>query len=299
MRTKGVIYTVLSAALFGFMPVFADMSYSFGNNPYNMVLFRNLMVLPFLWFLISKGKLSMKLIKYERRGVILVSVLGSALTTILLYQSYVYIGVGTTTTIHFLYPLLVCLNCRLFFGERIPKSRKICLAVCVLGVLCFLDLRNLNNLKGVMMAAGSAVCYSFYITYLGKMGLTRIHPAVYSFYLSSIVSVFMLILNVPMGYLTLNLPWQAYVLMFFVAVGTSLVGSILLNKGVKEIGAVDASIFSLVEPVTSVIAGILVLGEPFGIRNGLGCLLIFGAILGGEIGGRRETRTDAGEVKNI
>lgn len=279
MKTKGVIYIVLSAVMFGFMPVFANMSYAFGNNPYNMVLFRNLMVLPFLGFMIYKGRLSMKLIKYEKRGVMLVSVLGSALTSILLYQSYAYIGVGTTTTIHFLYPLLVCIYCRIFFGEKISKSRKLCLAACAAAVLCFLDMNNINHLKGVLMAAGSAVCYSFYMTYLGKMGLTRIHPAVFSFYLSGIVSVFMLLLNLPVGYLTLNMPWNAYLLMFLVAVGTSLVGSIFLNKGVKEIGAADASIFSLIEPITSVVAGILVLGEPFGLRNGLGCLLIFGAII--------------------
>ena len=295
MKARGVLYIVLSAVIFGFMPVLTELSYSYGNNPYNMALFRNLMVLPVLWMMIRRGRLSMKLIKYEKTGVLLVSVLGSALTTILLYSSYTYIGVGTATTIHFLYPLLVCVYCRLFFGEKLTLHRSVCLVLCMAGVLCFLDTGSVSNIKGVLMAAGSAVTYSFYMTYLGKMGLTRIHPAVFSFYLSSIVSIFMLLLNLPLHFIVPSLPWQAYGLMFGVSIGTSLAASILLNKGIAIIGASTASIFSLFEPITGVIMGVVMLGEAFGVRNGIGCGMIFGGILwmaGKEKGCRSITKSE-------
>lgn len=56
MKMKGIIYTALSALMYGFTPALASMTYKMGNNGLSMTFYRNLFVIPVLLVLIKKIK---------------------------------------------------------------------------------------------------------------------------------------------------------------------------------------------------------------------------------------------------
>ena len=107
-RGLGIFYVFLSAVVFGFTPVLANLSYAGGNNGVNMALLRAVIPLPMLLVL---GHMTAPGYRASGRQIGRGAMLGVLQfgCTLMLYTSYSYIPVGIATTLHFLYPLFVML----------------------------------------------------------------------------------------------------------------------------------------------------------------------------------------------
>lgn len=278
MKIKGILFTILSAIIFGFTPALANITYKLGNNSLSMTFFRNLLAIPILFFILKHKKISLRTEKKEVKHIFILSLIGVALTTALLYSSYSYIGVGAATTLHFMYPIFVAVTCKLFFKESLGKSKVLALIISLLGVLLFMDMKNGSNILGALMALISGITYAFYIVYLEKQELVKINPYKLSFYIVSFTSVEMIIGNILGRYIRFNLSLKVYVLMIIISLLTSVVAIILFQLGVSIIGATSAAIFSLFEPITSIISGLLLFNETLSIKKVLGCIVIFIAV---------------------
>lgn len=278
MKIKGILFTILSAIIFGFTPALANITYKLGNNSLSMTFFRNLLAIPILFFILKHKKISLRIEKKEVKHIFILSLIGVALTTALLYSSYSYIGVGAATTLHFMYPIFVAVTCKLFFKESLGKSKVLALIISLLGVLLFMDMKNGSNILGALMALISGITYAFYIVYLEKQELVKINPYKLSFYIVSFTSVEMIIGNILGRYIRFNLSLKVYVLMIIISLLTSVVAIILFQLGVSIIGATSAAIFSLFEPITSIISGLLLFNETLSIKKVLGCIVIFIAV---------------------
>lgn len=278
MKIKGILFTILSAIIFGFTPALANITYKLGNNSLSMNFFRNLLAIPILFFILKHKKISLRTEKKEVKNIFILSLIGVALTTALLYSSYSYIGVGAATTLHFMYPIFVAVTCKLFFKESLGKSKVLALIISLLGVLLFMDMKNGSNILGALMALISGITYAFYIVYLEKQELVKINPYKLSFYIVSFTSVEMIIGNILGRYIRFNLSLKVYVLMIIISLLTSVVAIILFQLGVSIIGATSAAIFSLFEPITSIISGLLLFNETLSIKKVLGCIVIFIAV---------------------
>ena len=55
---KGIVYTLVSALLYGFTPILGYVTYSLGNDPITLTFFRNILTIPVLLFIIFKNKIS-------------------------------------------------------------------------------------------------------------------------------------------------------------------------------------------------------------------------------------------------
>ena len=275
MKFKGILFTIISAIIFGFTPILADMTYSLGNNSMSMTFYRNLFAIPFLFFILKRKNISLKINKTEFKDILIVSLFGVALTTVLLYSSYSYIGVGVATTLHFTFPIFVALACRFIFNEKLCKNKIIALITSFIGILFFMEKGSSTNIIGVLMALISGVTYAFYIVYLEKKNLININSYKLSFYIVLFVSIVMFICNFFYPYIIVSLPIKAYLLMLIVSVLASIFGVILLKVGISLIGSTSAAIFSLFEPITSLVFGVLLLGETLNLMKLVGSLIIF------------------------
>ena len=278
-QRRGVCFTVLSALLFGVTPILASWSYDLGSTPETLTFYRNLLVVPILLLLLLIRKKSLALPLPTLAKLLAVGVLGRGLTTLLLYCSYPYIGVGMSTCLHFLYPVSTALLCRLLFGEALGRRKLAALAVATAGVACFLELSQAAAMAGVALAVISALTYSVYLVGLDKLELSRLDPMVVSFYMALGVSGGMLLYHIPTGSIVFALPPAAFAMTAVVSVCTSLLAVSFLQMGVRYLNASTAAILSLCEPVTSALCGVLILHEVFSPVKLAGSLLILAAIL--------------------
>lgn len=278
MKFRGILFTILSAVIFGVTPALASLTYGLGNNSLSMTFYRNLFAIPFLFLILKYKKIPLKIERGELKNIFILSLIGVAITTALLYSSYTYIGIGAATTLHFMYPIFVAMACKFIFKEKLGKGKILSLILAFIGVALFMDTKSSGNILGDLMALISGGTYAFYILWLDKKDLVKINPYKLSFYIVTFSSFEMFVGNIFGSYIEVNLPLKAYILMMICSILASIVGIVSFQIGVSIIGSTSAAIFSLFEPITSVISGILLFNESLNISKLIGCLIIFVAI---------------------
>ena len=277
-RVKGMVFVILSAVLFGVTPVFTSKAYLLGSNPVTQSFFRGLFAVPVLFLVLRLRRTSLRVSRQELFWMALMGVVGQGATSLLLCTAYVYVGVGTATTLHFMYPVCVALICRIFFRERLGRSKTAALAAASFGVVLFLEGGGgANAALGAGLAVASSVTYAAYMVVVDKTCLRYTDPFLSAFYMGVSMTLALLAVGVPTGQFLFPLPLMTYVYAFLVGLGASFFAVVLLQVGVRYLSATTAAVFSLFEPVTSSLSGALFLGEGFTLRKLLGSVVILGA----------------------
>ena len=270
---KGYIYTALSAIIFGLMPLLTKIIIARGATSLTIPFFRVFYVTIVLFFVLKIKKIDLHLEKRELLSALLTSVFGSGLTIIILNESYNYVDTGIATSLHFLYPLFVAILCCFFYGEKIKKKQMISLSFALVGIICFMSKGN-GSLFGYFLAIASGLTYAFYLVKMDKTGLVKMNALKLSFYLALFTTIEIFTINLFMQDVVFKLDAIAYVLLLVLALSSSFLATVLLQKGVLLLGSTRASFICLLEPVTSMIVGILFLGEALTLNKGLGGLAI-------------------------
>ena len=277
-KALGMGLTSLSAVLFGLMPVGASWIYAWGGDPVTLTFYRNLMVVPVLLAAMKAEGISFRTTRREAALLLLVGIGFRASTTLMLYQSYLYIPTGVATTLHFLYPLLTALVCRLGFRERLGPWKAAALALAAAGLWLSLDLEGGGAPLGFLLAVATACTYAGYVVSMDRTALREMHPHKVACYMGLGNAAAMVCVGVPTGQLRPIQPAPVLLLTFLLAVGTAFFAVTLFQRGIRLLGASSAALFSMLEPITSVAAGWLLLGEEPGLRSLLGCGLILGGV---------------------
>ncbi len=278
-RNKGILLVIASALLYGFAPVLCSLTYQYGNNPVTLTFFRSFFVVMILGVLMIKNKIPFRCEKGELPRIVIVALFGSVLTTFLLNSSYLYIGVGTATTLHFLYPLFVTLICHFVYHDALDKRHGRALGICLLGVLLFLDFKDLSKMKGILMALVSGITFAIYLVGIDKLKLSQMNSIKLSFYFALTVSIVMGTFGFASKQMVLNQPFISYVLMLGVAIMAQWLAVICLQKGIQVLGSSLASLFSMFEPVSCLVFGAILLNEAVVMAQVFGCVLILGGVL--------------------
>lgn len=276
----GFLAVIVSAIIFGCLPLIAKVIYSNGGNPFSVIFYRFFLPLPLLWVLSERlEKNNMKITKEELKQLIIVSLCGYGITALLVFSSYNYISTGVATTLHFTYPIFVTLGITIVYKEKPDFLKIICIILCTIGVILFLNDVKVDNMLGIVLSLLSGVTYAFYILYIDKSILKNLNTFKLTFYLGLISSIFIFIISVATKQFVFKLTpvgWGATIILSIVA---SVVGFSLFNFGIKTVGSQNASIFSTFEPITSVIIGIFVFNEPFNLQILIGGILIIASVL--------------------
>lgn len=270
---KGYIYTALSAIIFGLMPLLTKIIIARGATSLTIAFFRVFYVTIVLFFVLKIKKIDLYLEKRDLLSAILTLIFGSGLTIIILNESYNYVDTGIATSLHFLYPLFVAVLCCFFYGEKIKKKQILSLSFALVGIICFMS-KGDGSLFGYFLAITSGLTYAFYLVKMDKTGLVKMNALKLSFYLALFTTIEIFTMNLFMQDVVFKMDAIAYGLLLVLALSSSFLATVLLQKGVLLLGSTRASFICLLEPVTSMIVGILWLNEALTFNKGLGGLAI-------------------------
>ncbi len=276
----GIICAAISACLYGSTPVIVKTVQLSGISTNTVAFMRNFSCVFFalIWSFVQKQNL--KISRKDALTMIGISLVGPFGATLTLYASYKYIGVGTATVLHFLYPALAALFGFLFFKEKINKNKKIGLGLSCVGLLFFIQLDGGNAQLGFTYAVASAVTFAIYVIAIERSGFANMPTSVLVFYLGIFTSTAMLINGFFTDQLTFHL-FTPYTLFLSCLIGflTSFVATALLQIGIRHLSAVLASIICLLEPISGLISGQLFLRENISLLEWIGSAIIIGALL--------------------
>ncbi|MFQ7290675.1 MAG: DMT family transporter [Monoglobales bacterium] len=272
--SKGKICLILSAFVYGILPVLAKLSYSGGANSITLTFLRAAMTLPVLFFLLKAEKKSLKLTKRQLIQVIILGVFGGALPIILLYISYDFIPAGLATTLHFIYPLVIVFADALLYHEKMSKLKLLAVVLVTIGIFMFADINMGGAHIGIAAAILSGIFYSFFVIYIDRSGLGDMDYIKLTFYMLLIMSAATLSFGVIVHGINFDMSASSWWMALIISALSTLIALPLFQAGVRYEGASTAGIMSAFEPVTSIAAGALFLGEYVGLMQIFGAAII-------------------------
>lgn len=275
---KGILFAIASATLYGLCAVLTKIA-TRGTLGVGALMFGR--GLSGMMFLLVPACRRRKLPKISRQSVpkiALYGILGTAATQIFLNLAYFYLPVGTTTTIHFLYPALVTASSALLFRQRIPRVTVLTLVISTGSMFLLFEGVDSGQFRGVIYAVMSVLCWSFQMLYMERSGVLEEDRQSLTFF----VCLAMAMTGLVYGWLTGTLQLKPLLanagIVALIGFLNNVCATICLQNGIKFAGAGLSAVFSVFEPISSIILGSCLLNERLGTRQIVSCALILTSI---------------------
>lgn len=275
-RTKGLTFGILAGFIYGFTPILGKLTYLEGSNPISLTFYRNFLSIPFFFVMLKRSKIKISIEKKQSQKLMVLALM-SSLAALTLYGSYNYISVGMSTTIHFIYPVLVAAASIFIFNDKVSKDKILSLILSTIGITLFFE--GSFNFTGLLLSFLSGVFFAAYLLFLDKSGLNTIFPFKLTFYISVFSSVFLFIFGIISRNLVFNMTFIGWFYTILVAICVSFFANTFVALGVKYIGPTVTSIVAMLEPITSILLGIIFLSEPITAKSIIACILILLGVL--------------------
>lgn len=277
-QIKGIGLVSAAGIIFGAFPIFTSLFVAYGGNTdsFNFIGFvlAVIFLIPIILYRKTGFVLPGKMLWY-----VILAGIANAVTRVLLTYSYLSLDVGIATTIHFVYPIITAILSFAIFKEKMPLYKWIIFVIASLSVSLFASGNGGGDLKGVILAASSSICFATYILITDKSGLAECDPFVVLFYVSLISTVTCFIFGLKGGHLFDPIPAKAVFVLLLCAIVNNIVGFFCQLKGIGHLGAAMAAILSLFEPIFSCIFGAVFLDQALNASSILGIILILGSLV--------------------
>ena len=274
---KGCIFAVISAVIYGCMPLMAKYIYADGVTSLTLVFLRNLFALIPLAVLAYRERKTLKIPLSVLPAVGFMSLLGVCLTPVLLFSSYNYIPSGLSTVLHFAYPTFVVLAEILFMRQKARLSSILSVVLCTVGIAMFYTPQQDFNLTGSALALLSAVAFAGYVVLLSHFDCSKLSGFSLTFYTTLIGGVATFCICIATNQLSLPTTAFGWGLSILFSLLVTLGAVVLFQKSTLLIGGECSSILSTLEPITSLLLGVIIFSEPFGLLTLLGTALVLAA----------------------
>ena len=277
-KRTGLLLAALAAIFFGLSSITAKLaSLGAGGNGISIAFYRNLSVLPVLAAILKIKGYGFAVTKKQLVSLLFIGMTCGGLTAMLLYLSYDYISVGLTLCLHFLYPALVALFYAVFFKQKLTKIQGTSLLLACLGIWVMMFGGLEANPLGLTLALLSSVAYSAYLIISDRSGVRELTGFKISFYNTLFGSIFLFIFGHIFGFSFAECRPAGWIWLFLTGLMVVCIGNVMTPEAVKRIGPTVTGILGILEPITSLVCSILLLGEPLTKRSLLGGILVLGS----------------------
>lgn len=280
-RLKGIFYAALSSSTFGLAPLFTLLLLAGGYSPFEVLAYRWGVASLFLVVLGLLAGRSFRLTRAESLTVFLLSLFRAA-TSLSLVVAYQHIASGVASTIHFMYPLAVALVMMCFFRERGSVWVFAAIGMSIVGAVLLssgnIDFTQGDTTLGIVSATVSVVSYGGYIVGVRKSRAVGIDSTVLTCYVMGLGALYFILGGLFTGGIRLETGGLTWLYILGLALPATAVSNMTLVQAIKRIGPTLTSIFGAMEPLTAVVIGVAVFGEPFTGRGAAGMLLIVAAV---------------------
>ncbi len=211
--------------------------------------------------------------------IALYGVFGTVATQIFLNLAYLYLPVGTVTTIHFMYPALVAVMEAVLFRQKLPGTTIITLAVLTISMGLLLENVTAGAERGLLFAVLSVLTWTFQLLYMERSGILEEEDRqTLTFYICLLMAVVGLIYGALTATLQLRSILTNFGIIALIAFLNNVCATVFLQYGVQYAGAGLCAILSVFEPLGSIVIGAILLHEQLTLRQMLSCVLILGSI---------------------
>ena len=273
---------IITGVSYGLNPLFALPLIKEGASIESILFFRYIISVLLLGAFLFLNKQSFRINLKQARILFVLGLLYTS-SSIFLFEAFKYIASGLATALVFLDPVLVAII--MVFLKVIP-SWPVWLSIFLTfaGVVIMTQSDSTQTISpfGVFLSLVSALVYAMFIVIINRSKTIRnISNSLLTFYTLSVGSVvFFIKLMISDAEITAGLEKDmAWLNLVGLAILPTIVSTATLAVATRNIGATKASVLGVFEPITAILIGAFVFGEPITTNIIVGILISIAAVI--------------------
>ncbi len=267
----GFFLVAVSAASFGFMPIFTKIAYGEGISTYSLLFLRFLVGAVFMFSLLFIKKMPLPS-KREIIIYLLLGGLGYVLQSLTFFIALNLTSPSVVSLLLYTYPAMVMIGSAIFLKEQINLQKIISLTLALFGAFTIVGGELSGEPLGMILALMSAVFYSVYILVSSRVVKAGMGVQSSAFIMLGAALVYGGI-NLFVGF-TPPAGSRGLLAVVLIALVSTVLAFWSFFTGMEKTGPSRASLISTLEPVVTVLASVLILSEKLTSRVILGGLLV-------------------------
>ena len=276
---SGLALAVAGSIAFSAKAIIVKLAYRHGVDAVTLIMYRMLFALPLFlalaWWA-GRGKP-----RLTRRDLAVVSGLGFSgyyLASYLDFAGLQYISASLERLILYLNPTLVLFLGALLFKRRVQPRQLLALAVSYSGVLLVFgheaNLSGADTLLGAALVFSGTVSYAVYLVYSGaevqRLGALRLTGWATSVACVLCILQFVLLRPLDAALVAPQVIW----LSLLNATLCTFAPVLMVMMAIERVGATMTAQTGMIGPLSTILMGVLILGEPFNAWVGAGTGLV-------------------------
>ena len=278
-----MLLATFGAIAFSGKAIIVKLAYRYGVDAITLIMYRMLFALPIFaamaWWA-SRGKAA--LTRKDWLGVLWLGFTDYYLASFLDFAGLAYISASLERLILYLNPTLVLLLGLVLYGRRITRPQVFGMAISYGGVVLVfgheITLLGRDAAWGALLVFLSAISYALYLVYSGEMvkrlGALRLVGLATSVACLLCILQFVLLRPLSAAAVAPEVIW----LSVLNATLCTAVPVLMVMMAIERIGAGLAAQTGMVGPMSTILMGVLILGEPFTAWVAAGTVLVIAGI---------------------
>lgn len=279
----GLLLATFGAIAFSGKAIIVKLAYRYGVDAVTLIMYRMLFALPIFavmaWWA-SRGK--PPLTRKDWLGVLWLGFTGYYLASFLDFAGLAFISASLERLILYLNPTLVLLLGLVMYKRRVSAPQIIGMAISYCGVVLVfgheITLQGADAAWGALLVFLSAVSYALYLVYSGEMvrrlGALRLVGLATTVACLCCLLQFVLLRPLSAAAVAPEVIW----LSLLNATLCTAVPVLMVMMAIERIGAGMAAQTGMVGPMSTILMGVLILGEPFTAWVAAGTVLVIAGI---------------------
>ncbi len=275
----GLLFATLGAIAFSGKAIIVKLAYRHGVDAVTLIMFRMLFALPIFalmaWWA-SRGKPPLS--RRDWMGILGLGFTGYYLASFLDFAGLSYISASLERLILYLNPTLVLLLGLVLYKRRITRPQMLGMLISYSGILLVfgheIQLVGPHVALGALLVFLSAVSYAVYLSFSGelvqRLGSLRLVGLATTVACLLCLGQFVMLRPLSAALVVPEVLW----LSLLNATLCTAVPVVLVMMAIERIGASVASQAGMIGPVSTILMGVFILGEPFTAWVAAGSVLV-------------------------
>jgi len=275
----GLLLATLGAIAFSGKAIIVKLAYRYGVDAVTLITYRMLFALPLFTLLAWwAGRNKPALTRRDWTTVLGLGFTGYYLASFLDFAGLAFISASLERLILYMNPTLVLALGLVLFKRKVTSRQLLALGVSYSGVLLVfgheLSLLGTHAALGAALVFASAVSYAIYLVYsgeevkrLGALRLTGLATTV-----ACVLCIVQFIVLRPLG--ALAVAPEVIWLSVLNATLCTFVPVLMVMMAIERIGATLAAQTGMIGPLSTILMGVVILGEPFTLWIAAGTVLV-------------------------
>lgn len=280
-QLRGVVNGIISGVSFGMIPLFSIPVIAAGMDNVSILVYRFLFGSAAMLAILLLRKTNMRVSLSELLRIVLLAIfyITTALATL---ECYKYLSSGIATALVYTDPIWCALIGLAFLGDKFSIKLTSSILLASLGVMMMTGVFSGDgtfSMIGLLLGLASGLAYGIYLILVPRLKVKHIASLKLTFYVFFtgmwLLIAYSLMTNGGVEDVPDSSCWLDLALLGLIPTAIS---NICVTVSLKLIDSTIVAILGAFEPLTAMVVGVVILGEPLGFIGVVGGMLILVAV---------------------